>query len=323
MYGYNVFHKKLMMTLIESVRRNKNANTYIFEGAEGLKKHEAALLFAKSLVCTNTNTAPCCDCPACHEAQGLSHPDIVFVEREKDKATLGVEPIRDMITECLIKPFYNRHKVFIINEGDLLTPQAQNAFLKIIEEPPQYAVFIIVCTNSQILLETVRSRAVSVTFTPVSDNDIREYINTTYPDEPRVDFLVKYSMGIPGYVDRIIEREDFDELREEVLNLLPRLLSKNKIHAFDVADYIEEHKDNADEIYDMMLMYLRDAIVTATGKPDKIINTDKTEKINLLASKYTASTLTSASDELMTAKKMLERYIKASATALHAALKVK
>ncbi|MEE0409809.1 MAG: hypothetical protein UD759_03415, partial [Clostridia bacterium] len=122
MYGYNVFHKKLMMTLIESVRRNENANTYIFEGAEGLKKHEAALLFAKSLVCTSTDTAPCCDCPACHEAQGLSHPDIVFVEREKDKATLGVEPIRDMITECLIKPFYNRHKVFIINEGDLLTP---------------------------------------------------------------------------------------------------------------------------------------------------------------------------------------------------------
>ena len=323
MYGYNVFHKKLMMTLIESVRRNENANTYIFEGAEGLKKPEAALLFAKSLVCTNTNTAPCCDCPACHEAQCSSHPDIVFVEREKDKATLGVEPIRDMITECLIKPFYNRHKVFIINEGDLLTPQAQNAFLKIIEEPPAYAVFIIVCTNSQILLETVRSRAVSVTFTPVSDNDIREYINTTYPDEPRVDFLVKYSMGIPGYVDKIVEREDFDELREEVLNLLPRLLSKNKIHAFDVADYIEEHKDNADEIYDMMLMYLRDSIVTATGKPDKIINTDKTEKINLLASKYTASTLTSASDELMMAKKMLERYIKASATALHAALKVK
>mgnify|MGYP002514938099 CR=1 FL=1 len=56
MYGYNVFHKKLMMTLIESVRRNENANTYIFEGAEGLKKHEAALLFAKSLVCTSTDS---------------------------------------------------------------------------------------------------------------------------------------------------------------------------------------------------------------------------------------------------------------------------
>lgn len=323
MYGYNVFHNKLMMTLIESVRRNENANTYIFEGAQGLKKHDAALLFAKSLVCANTATAPCCDCPACHEAQGGSHPDIVFVEKEKDKTTIGVLPIRDMITESLIKPFYNKHKVFIINEGDILTPQAQNAFLKIIEEPPQYAVFIIVCTNSQILLETVRSRAVTITFTPVSDSDIREYIKTTYPDEARIDFLVKYSMGIPGYVDSIIGRDDFETLREEVLNLLPRLLSKNKSHAFEVSDYIEEHKDNASEIYDMMLMYLRDAIVTATGRPDKVINTDKAEKINILASKYTASILTKASDELMIAKKMLERFIKASATALHAALMIK
>ncbi len=323
MYGYTVFHEKLMDTLLSSVRENANANTYIFEGAQGLGKHEAALLFAKSLVCTNVSQAPCCDCPACSEAQSGSHPDIVFVNGEKDKATIGVEPIRDMITECLIKPFYNRHKVFIINDGDSLTVQAQNAFLKLIEEPPQYAVFIIVSTNAQSLLETVRSRAVTITFTPVSDSDIRNYIEAKYPDESRLDFLVKYSMGIPGYVDKIIEREDFDVLREEVLNLVPRLLSKNKAHAFDVAEFIDSHKDSAAEIYDMMLMYLRDAIIYASGRPDKIINTDKADKIGLLASSYSSRLLALASDEIMTSKKMLERYVKASATALRAGLSIK
>lgn len=321
MYGYTVFHKKLINTLIETVRAGTNANTYIFEGADGLKKHDAALLFAKALVCEEKQSAPCCECSACVEAQAGTHPDIVHIKR--DKATLGVDPIRRMITECMIKPFYNRHKVFIIDEGDLLTPQAQNAFLKIIEEPPEYAVFIIVCTNSQILLETVRSRAVTITFPPVSDNDIRDYIETAYPDETRIDFLVGYSMGIPGNVDKIIKRTDFDELREEVLNIVPRLLSKNKIHAFDFTEYIDTHKDNAAEIYDIILLYLRDALITSTGKADKIINTDKADKINLLVSKYTAQSFVSASDEIMLAKKMIERHVKVAATALHAALCVK
>ena len=323
MYGYDIFHEKLMTTLINSVRENSNANTYIFEGPKGLKKHDAAQLFAKALVCSDVNNAPCCRCSACHEAQSGSHPDIVFVNCPKDKATIGVEPIRDMITECLIKPFYNRHKVFIINDGDALTPQAQNAFLKIIEEPPRYAVFIIVCSNSSVLLETVRSRAVTITFNPVSDETVRSYIEKKYPNEPRIDFLVKYSMGIPGYVDTLINREDFDTLRDEALTLIPRLLSKNKTHAFEVSAYIDSHKDNASEIYDMMLMYLRDAIIYASGESENIINTDKLEKIHLLASNYPMRILVLASDEIMLAKKMLERYVKASATALHAALKIK
>ena len=323
MYGYNIFHDNLMMTLLNSVRNNTNANTYIFEGEKGLAVHNAAKLFAKALVCTDTSAAPCCDCPACREAQSGSHPDIVFVNMPKDKATLGVEPIRDMINESLVKPFYNRHKVFIINDGDLLTVQAQNAFLKIIEEPPEYAVFIIVCKSSEILLQTVRSRAVTITFPPVSDDIVRRYIEEKYPDEARIDFLVKYCAGIPEYADEIINRADFEELREAVLNLVPRLLSKNKVYAYDVSDYVEKHKDNAAEICDIILMYLRDALVVASGTPEKVINSDKTDKINLLAQKYTTKTLASAIDEMITAKKMLDRYVKASASVLHAGLCIK
>lgn len=321
MYGYEIFHEKLMNTLIDNVRNNSNAAAYIFEGAKGLLKHNAALLFAKALVCNNTSSAPCCECSSCIEAQALSHPDIVMVEKEKDKSTLGVGPIRAMITEALIKPFYNKHKVFIINEGDLLTPAAQNAFLKIIEEPPSYAVFIIVCTDSQMLLQTVRSRAVTITFPPVSDEIVKNYIEKNYPEEPRLDFLVKYCAGIPKAADDIISREDFEQLRDETLSLVPKLLSKNKLYAFDVADYFDKNKAIASELYDMILLYLRDALITAMGQPQKIINADKRDKIDILASKYPTALLTSAIDEIILAKKMTDKYIKASATALHAALK--
>lgn len=323
MLGYEVFHKDLLMTLIDTVRKGTNANTYIFEGVAGLGKHESARLFAKALVCNEKHNAPCETCSACREAQATSHPDILFITPEKDKATIGVEPVRDAITEALIKPFYNRHKVFIIDDGDILTPQAQNALLKIIEEPPEYAIFIIVCTNSEILLETVRSRAVTVTFSPLPDSVVREYIENKYPDEPRVEFLVKYCAGIPKSADLIISDNDFDTMREEVLNLIPRLLSKNKAYAYDIAEYIENNKDRASEIYDMILLYLRDAVIYAMGKNDNVINTDKLEKISLLGSKYEPQLLAKAINEIMVAKKMLERHVKTSATALHAGLSIK
>lgn len=323
MHGYDIFHEELLKTLINNVRNGSNANTYIFEGAKGLRIYESALLLAKALVCNDPSHAPCGGCSACKEAQAGVHPDIIHIEPEKGKTSLGVDVVRAMITECMIKPFGSKHKVFIIKDGDIITAGAQNAFLKIIEEPPQYAVFIIICTNSELLLQTVRSRAVTVAFPPVSDTIVRKYIEEKYPDEPRTEFLIKYCAGIPEAADDIINNESFEERRDEVLSLVPKILSPNKSYAFAVADYFEKNKTDALEIYDMLLLYLRDALVTCMGTPDKIINADKSEKIGLLASTYTADLIALAIDELILSRRMQERYVKSSAAALHAALKVR
>lgn len=323
MYGYEIFHDELINTLIGNVRKGTNANTYIFEGPSGLHKYTAAKLFAHSLVCDKQESSPCGECHGCIEASAGSHPDIITVEKEKDKTVLGVDVIRDMITECMIRPFQSKHKVFIIKDGDLLNPQAQNAFLKIIEEPPEYAVFVIVCTDSEQLLQTVRSRSVTVSFPPVNDNIVRKYIENNYPDEVRIDFLVKYCSGIPTAADDIINREDFEQLREEALSLVPKILTSNKSHAFAVSDYFDANKEIAAELYDMILTYLRDALVVSMGKADMIINADKSDKINKLADAYSPSLITCGIDNIITAKKMLDRHVKTSATALYAALKSK
>lgn len=322
MYGYEIFHDQLLSKLINNVRTETSANTYIFEGAEGLNKHAAAKLFAQTLVCDNTDNAPCQSCRSCIEAQAGTHPDIICVNPEKGKSSLGVKPVRDMISECLIKPFYDKHKVFIINDGDMLTVEAQNTFLKIIEEPPEYAVFIIVCTDSQMLLQTVRSRSVTISFSPVDDDIVRNYINKYYPDELRTEFLVKYCAGIPKSADNIINNEDFERLREESLNIIPKLMSQKKIHAFAAVEYVEKNKEYAREILDMILLYLRDALVAAMGCPDKIINTDKREKIMLIVQTYSPSLISCASDEIINAKKYIDKYVKYSAAMLHAAIKI-
>ncbi|MBQ3426592.1 MAG: DNA polymerase III subunit [Clostridia bacterium] len=322
MYGYNVFHESILTKLINNARQGTNAAAYIFEGPAGLHKHNAALLFAKTLVCENTGIAPCCSCPACAEAQSGNHPDIIHVYPEKDRKTIGVDPIRDMLAECAAKPFSDRHKVFIIKDGDILTPAAQNALLKVLEEPPVYSVFIIICTDADFLLETVRSRSVRITFPPLDTDAVRRYIEAKYPADPRVDFLVSYCEGIPSFADEIINRDDIEEMREDALGLVPKILSNQKKHALDVSDYFDEHSGDAELLCDMMLMYLRDTLAYISGCPDEIVNTDKLVKISLLAGTYQPELIASGIDELVIAKKMLDKHIKPSAVILHAALSV-
>lgn len=323
MYGYKVFHTEIMQNLISTVREGRSANAYIFYGSRGLGKHAAAELFASALVCDRKISAPCGECRACVESKAGTNPDIIYVRREKDKASFGILPIREMLADCQKTPFYAKRKVYIIDEGDLLTAEAQNAFLKSLEEPPEYAVFIIICEQAENLLETVRSRSVKIGFPPVGDSIVREYIESKYPDEERVEFLVKYCAGIPGAADEIIGRDDFEQLREDVLGLVPKLLTKNKVHVFKVAEYFDKHKDNAQEVCDMILLYLRDALITCMGSGKKIINTDKNEKINMLASAYSPRLIACAADEVLLAKKMLQKYIKPSAAILHAGLKIR
>lgn len=322
MYGYTIFHEDILKTLIDSVRDGRNANTYIFEGGKELGVENAAMLFASALLCMNSKNAPCGSCGPCMETSSGANPDLIHLSKQKDKATIGVDLVRDVVLSSAIeKPIYSKRKVFIINDGDILTAGAQNAMLKMLEEPPEYAVFIIICENSMSILETVRSRSVIVAFRPVSDNIVRKYITEKYPDIDGLDFLVRFCAGMPMVADKIAEREDFGELREETLNLVPKLLTSNKFHSFAFAEYFDKHKDNAVEICDLILMYLRDALVTSMGGYD-IINIDKREKINILASKYSARIITEGADEMITAKKMIQKYVKPSAAAMHASLSV-
>ncbi len=324
MFGYDTFHENLMKNLIDSVHNGTASHAYIFEGEKGLLKHSSARLFAAALSCQNRAVSPCGSCPCCVGAKADTNPDIIYIDREKDKKTIGVDQIRRITEDVAVKPFYSDRKVYIINEGEALTPEAQNAFLKTLEEPPEYAVFIIVAEKSEVLLPTVLSRCELIHFPPVSDKIIERYIREKYPEaESRIPFLVKYCGGIPGNADDIINDETFEALRENSLNMLPQLLSKNKLHAYFVQKFVDENKDDADKIFDFWLSYLRDTSVIQCGAKSNIINTDKEEKLNLLAGKYEAKRVVKALDAVVNAQKMQSRFVNLKALSLMTALKIK
>ena len=317
MYGYDIFHDDLMQNLIDTVRGGKNAHAYIFEGAKGLGVFNAARLFAAALTCKNRETAPCGSCPSCVEAKADTNPDIIYPKPEKDKKSIGVNVMRGVEEDAGIKPFSASRKVYVFEDGNLLTEQAQNVFLKTLEEPPEYAAFIIVIDNADTLLETIRSRSVIVHFPNVSDKMVREYITEKYPEvDERLDFLVKYCAGVPLTADTVIEDTEFEPLRNASLEMLPALLSDNITRAFEVQKFTEEHKDSFAQILDFWLSFLRDILLLQTGAFEGIINTDKRDILKKAGAKTEPEKIVSVMDSIVTAQKMTARYVNTKAVTL-------
>ena len=276
MYGYETFHEDLMKNLIESVHNGASSHAYIFEGEKGLGVLNSARLFAAALTCKNTGVAPCGSCQNCVESKADTNPDIIYVRPKADKKSIGAKDMRKLEEDVAVKPFNSKHKVYIFEDASLLTEEAQNTFLKTFEEPPEYAVFILITENSASLLQTILSRFTLVHFPSVSDAIMEKYISGKYPEEKeRLPFLIKYCAGVPGVADNIINDENFESVRTSSLENLFSVLSTDRSSAFVVKKYLDENKDKAENIFVFWLAYLRDIILMQSQAPNMIINIDK------------------------------------------------
>lgn len=324
MYGYNTFHEKLMNNLIKSVRSGSSSHAYIFEGNAGLDILSSAKLFAAALTCAHGDAAPCGSCPSCIQAGADTNPDIIYIEKPKNRQTIGVDPIRAVNDDAAIRPFSSARKVYIVKDGGDLTPAAQNALLKTLEEPPEYVVFIIIVENTAPLLPTVLSRAVLIHFPPVSDDVIEKYVKEKYPDHiGRLQFFKSCCEGVPGVIDSIIADENFEYFRTEALDYLPKLLSSELLDAYSIQSFIEKSKDNAEDIIDFWISYLRDMLAIQLDARHNLINSDKTEELRALSARYSPKLTVKAVNELLTARKMLVRNVNLKALALGTALKIR
>ncbi len=167
--------------LCRDVLANKLSHALIFEGPHGTGKHTIAKSVAATLACSEKETSgklPCGTCLDCRKVFEGKSPDVITINRG-DKATLGVDVIRFLREDVRTVPNDLDYKIYLIEEADKMTDEAQNAFLLTLEEPPSYAVFILLCENASSLLETIRSRAPVLRTEPISNEDLDSYISKT------------------------------------------------------------------------------------------------------------------------------------------------
>lgn len=324
MYGYEIFHEKIAENLINNVRSKVAQHAYIFEGERGVGTLECAKLFAATLVCKKTEAAPCGTCNACIMAQADSHPDIFVLTPADGKRNISVDQVREIVSDAYTKPYESEKKVYIITYGDDMNEQAQNAFLKVLEEPPQYAVFIVLAENNESLLATIRSRCTKIKFNPVGDNLIREYVRKNYPDDTeKIDFLVQYAGGVVGEIEKILNTENFVPLREDSLDRLWALISPDMLDSYEVATFLEENKEDADLVLRFWLGFLRDMMLIKNGAEKLIKSSDFVDKLINLSNKTDEERIVNAIESVITAQKMRKRYVNLKAMSLWLAFSIK
>ncbi len=179
----------LKQSLGEDIATGRLSHAYILEGENGSGRHTVALRIAAALACEHRKDEnaplPCMQCPACRKILSGNSPDVIYINRG-DKATLGVEAIRGLKSDVYIAPNDNDSKVYIIEDAQLLTVQAQNALLLTLEEPPPYVLFLLLCRGSENLLETIRSRAPIRRLEPIASEEIDNYLRESIPEARRM-----------------------------------------------------------------------------------------------------------------------------------------
>lgn len=180
-------HEKNREKLANLIIDETISHAYLFAGKSGIGKRLVAIEFAKSMMCLNNEKGKACEkCDACKTFE--SNGDFFVIEPEKN--IIKVEEIRNLIKEIYLKPTKARKKCFIINDADLMNESAQNALLKVLEEPPKYASIILVASNKEKLLGTIKSRVIEEKFENLQEVEIKKILGENFNDE-----IIKYSRG--------------------------------------------------------------------------------------------------------------------------------
>ncbi len=172
-------NKKLIGYIKSEILHGGIGHAYIIEGPRGVGKRDFADAFAAALLCEGVGgegaPLPCGGCTACKHIAAGSHPDIIRIDKG-DEASIKVRTIREVRNDAHTLPSEADRKIYIIDDADTLTEEAQNAFLLALEEPPAYVTYLLLCDDSASLLETIRSRAPSLRLAPASDEELTEYL---------------------------------------------------------------------------------------------------------------------------------------------------
>ena len=148
--------------LKETITKGNILHSYMFFGNEGIGKKIFALEFAKMILCENQKNSPCEKCKSCIEFDSNNNPDFFFIE--PDGNSIKIDQIRNMQKGMLEKPIISSKKVYIINNAETMTKESQNCLLKTLEEPQEYVVIILIVSDENSMLSTIKSRCTKIFF---------------------------------------------------------------------------------------------------------------------------------------------------------------
>ncbi|MBQ2327986.1 MAG: DNA polymerase III subunit delta [Oscillospiraceae bacterium] len=171
----------LKASLGSAFRADRISHSYLISGPAGSGKHTLAAILAAAMQCTAGEQRPCGVCLQCRKVFDNVHPDVITVD-DPEKKTVPVDLIRRARSDLYILPNEGRRKVYVIPRANDMNANAQNALLKVMEEPPSYGAFLLLSDNPEKLLPTIRSRCVSLRLSPLSAAEAIPALRAAFPD---------------------------------------------------------------------------------------------------------------------------------------------
>ena len=258
------------------------SNGYIFSGPKGCGKKLMAFSFAMAINCTSIDSnKPCGSCSSCMRIKSGNYPNIEVVK--PTGLSIKIKQIRQIVTDTAKKPFESGYKVVIIDNAEKMTHDAQDAFLKTLEEPPTNTVFLLLAENSNLLLPTIASRCQVYQFKPVPLEEMKAFILARYdfPDSD-IEAAVRYSKGNTGTALELLQDKDSLTSRALYIDILERSMEGRAGEAQLLTAPVVETKDSAERFLDFSQAWFRDILmVKELGGEYKqlVINIDSMEKL--------------------------------------------
>lgn len=244
--------------------------------------------FARALLCEKQDPDGCGECRSCRQSDDRNNPDIIYVKHDKPN-TISVDDIRTQLNnDIVIKPYSNQYKIYIVDEAEKMNQQAQNALLKTIEEPPAYAVIMLLTTNADSFLQTIRSRCITLNLKSVKNDVIKSYLMTEkkIPDY-QADVCAAFAQGVVGKAIKLASSDDFNELKESALSLIKRLDDIDLYEMGEAIKQISDYKLQVQDYFDLITVWYRDVLyMKATNDVNGLIFKDEVYDIKKQASKH-------------------------------------
>ena len=216
MFDKIVGNRDIKKSLENAIKIGNISHSYLFIGTQGIGKKKIAKEFSKAILCLNKNE--CNSCKSCIEFDSENNPDFQIIEPQG--TSIKIEQIRELQKKVAEKPIISDKKIYIIDECDKMTKEAQNCLLKTLEEPPQYVIIILIGANESAILSTVKSRCSVIHFQNISDEEISTYLKQNLNVEIKDDLLLKACGGSIGKAIQLKDNQDtYLELQKILSNL--------------------------------------------------------------------------------------------------------
>ncbi|HEX2906994.1 MAG TPA: DNA polymerase III subunit delta', partial [Phototrophicaceae bacterium] len=272
--------------LRKALANGRIRHAYLIVGTESVGKDALARAFAQTLNCTHPDEAarPCGECRSCKLIAAGSHPDIIYSELDAATGALRIEEVRNVTSKIALKPYEARYRIAIFRDFDHARPQAQDALLKTLEEPPPHALLILLAPATDALLPTIISRSQVITLRTVPVEKIRDVLmQSKGAERKQADLLARLSGGRIGWALRALEDTALLDQREAAVGLLEQLLTLNRAGRFEIAEDLSKDKLSLYPLLELWQVYWRDLVLITQGSSLTPANRDRANILEQLA----------------------------------------